>query len=251
MRSVLQLRTPQNGNGDQHSVGSVNLAAAILRRISCRSTSTIPRKQHPRSVSASRKSKWRTEPEARPAAGSSKACSPASFRVFFRTPGRRRPSRFQRHTHRNHHRQFRGQAAELSRRLHRRAGGEWNGKRPRGLGSAGRGYGGHLCTRSRFANTRSGGEVRAMGNAARKAGVTIAGGDTKVVEHGKADFMYITTTGIGRTPPGIENRSAFGSPGRQDSALGPIGDHGITILLARGELDLRRIFVPTRAPCFL
>src|SRR3984957_9999257 len=47
-------------------------------------------------------------------------------------------------------------------------------------------------------------EVRAMGNAARKAGVAIRGGDTKVVEHGKADFMYITTTGIGRPLPGLK-----------------------------------------------
>src|SRR5271155_5953877 len=41
-------------------------------------------------------------------------------------------------------------------------------------------------------------EVRAMGQAAEKAGVLIAGGDTKVVEHGQADKMYISTTGIGR-----------------------------------------------------
>src|SRR6202008_3874116 len=47
-------------------------------------------------------------------------------------------------------------------------------------------------------------EVRAMARAAETAGVTIAGGDTKVVEHGKADRMYITTTGIGRLLPGVE-----------------------------------------------
>ena len=47
-------------------------------------------------------------------------------------------------------------------------------------------------------------EVRAMGKAARKAGIIIAGGDTKVVEHGKADLMYITTTGIGRPIPGLK-----------------------------------------------
>src|ERR1700678_1037215 len=46
-------------------------------------------------------------------------------------------------------------------------------------------------------------EVRAMGEAARNAGVLIASGDTKVVEHGKADGMYITTAGIGRTIPGL------------------------------------------------
>src|SRR5271154_664317 len=47
-------------------------------------------------------------------------------------------------------------------------------------------------------------EVRAMADAAEKAGVKIAGGATKVVEHGKADGMYVTTTGIGRLLSGVE-----------------------------------------------
>jgi hydrogenase expression/formation protein HypE len=81
-------------------------------------------------------------------------------------------------------------------------------------------------------------EVRAMGNAARKAGVTIAGGDTKVVEHGKADSMYITTTGIGRPLNGLKIDPRSVRPGDKILVSGPIGDHGITILLARGELDL-------------
>src|SRR5271156_2488950 len=81
-------------------------------------------------------------------------------------------------------------------------------------------------------------EVRAMGNAARRAGVTIAGGDTKVVEHGKADSMYITTTGIGRPLPGFKIHARSVRPGDKIILSGPIGDHGITILLARGELDL-------------
>jgi hydrogenase expression/formation protein HypE len=82
------------------------------------------------------------------------------------------------------------------------------------------------------------GEVRAMGRAARAAGVTIAGGDTKVVEHGKADFMYITTTGIGRPLPGLKIDPRSVRPGDKILLSGPIGDHGITILLARGELDM-------------
>lgn len=81
-------------------------------------------------------------------------------------------------------------------------------------------------------------EVRAMGDAARKAGVRIAGGDTKVVEHGKADSMYITTTGIGRPLPGLKIDPRSVRPGDKILLSGPIGDHGITILLARGELDL-------------
>jgi hydrogenase expression/formation protein HypE len=81
-------------------------------------------------------------------------------------------------------------------------------------------------------------EVRAMANAARAAGVTIAGGDTKVVEHGKADCMYITTTGIGRPLPGLKIDPGSVRPGDKILLSGPIGDHGITVLLARGELDL-------------
>jgi hydrogenase expression/formation protein HypE len=81
-------------------------------------------------------------------------------------------------------------------------------------------------------------EVRAMGKAARAAGVSIAGGDTKVVEHGKADSMYITTTGIGRPLPGVVIDPRSVRPGDKILLSGPIGDHGITILLARGELDL-------------
>lgn len=81
-------------------------------------------------------------------------------------------------------------------------------------------------------------EVRAMADAADKAGVTIAGGDTKVVEHGKADGMYITTTGIGRLLSGVEINPQSVRPGDKVLLSGPIGDHGITILLARGELDL-------------
>ncbi|HTT63864.1 MAG TPA: hydrogenase expression/formation protein HypE [Bryobacteraceae bacterium] len=81
-------------------------------------------------------------------------------------------------------------------------------------------------------------EVRAMAGAASRAGVTIAGGDTKVVEHGKADRMYISSCGIGRLIEGVEISPRSVRPGDRVILSGPIGDHGITILLARGELDL-------------
>jgi len=81
-------------------------------------------------------------------------------------------------------------------------------------------------------------EVRAMADAAALAGVRIAGGDTKVVEHGKADGMYVTTTGIGRLLSGVEISPQFVRPGDKVLLSGPIGDHGITILFARGDLDL-------------
>jgi hydrogenase expression/formation protein HypE len=81
-------------------------------------------------------------------------------------------------------------------------------------------------------------EVRAMAGAARAAGVAIVGGDTKVVEHGKVDRLYITTTGIGYPLPGVSLGARGVRPGDRIILSGPIGDHGITILLARGELDL-------------
>ncbi len=81
-------------------------------------------------------------------------------------------------------------------------------------------------------------EVRAMGLAARAAGVAIVGGDTKVVEHGKVDRLYITTTGIGQPLPGVSLGARTVRLGDRVILSGPIGDHGITILLARGELDL-------------
>jgi hydrogenase expression/formation protein HypE len=81
-------------------------------------------------------------------------------------------------------------------------------------------------------------EVEAMAAAAQRASVAIVGGDTKVVEHGFADGMYITTFGVGI----VDERVTLGSdrivPGDRVLITGPIGDHGITILLARGELDL-------------
>ncbi len=77
-----------------------------------------------------------------------------------------------------------------------------------------------------------------MAAAAAKAGVKIVGGDTKVVEHGKADGMYISSMGIGSLIPGIEMNPASVRRGDKVLLSGPIGDHGITILLARGELDI-------------
>ena len=81
-------------------------------------------------------------------------------------------------------------------------------------------------------------EIEAMAIAARKAGVSIVGGDTKVVEHGKADGMYVTTFGIGLVDGRATLDPASIRPGDRVLLSGPIGAHGITILLARGELDL-------------
>jgi hydrogenase expression/formation protein HypE len=93
-------------------------------------------------------------------------------------------------------------------------------------------------------------EVRAMGQAAEAAGVRIAGGDTKVVEHGKADQMYVTTTGVGRLLPGVCISPESVQPGDKILLSGPIGDHGITILLARGELDIEAEIRSDTRPVF-
>ncbi len=81
-------------------------------------------------------------------------------------------------------------------------------------------------------------ELGALGVAAARAGVQIVGGDTKVVEHGKADGLYITTAGIGLRDPRFALGPERVQPGDVVLVSGPIGDHGITVLLARGDLDL-------------
>jgi hydrogenase expression/formation protein HypE len=81
-------------------------------------------------------------------------------------------------------------------------------------------------------------EVEAMADAARRANVSIVGGDTKVVEHGCADGMYVATFGFGVVDPRARLSPNAVREGDRVLLSGPIGDHGITILLARGELDL-------------
>ncbi|HLJ90171.1 MAG TPA: hydrogenase expression/formation protein HypE [Candidatus Angelobacter sp.] len=81
-------------------------------------------------------------------------------------------------------------------------------------------------------------EIAAMSKVAKQANVPIVGGDTKVVEHGKADHIYITTTGIGQRINGIQLHPRLVRPGDKVLLSGPVGDHGIAILLARGEIEL-------------
>jgi hydrogenase expression/formation protein HypE len=81
-------------------------------------------------------------------------------------------------------------------------------------------------------------EVRALAEAARRAGVPVLGGDTKVVEHGKADGLYITSAGIGLLDPRLRCNASRVEPGDRVLVSGHVGDHGVTIILARGELDL-------------
>ena len=63
-------------------------------------------------------------------------------------------------------------------------------------------------------------------------------GDTKVVEKGKADGCYINTAGVGVIEHHLDRGVANARSGDAIIVSGPIGDHGITIMLARGELDI-------------
>jgi hydrogenase expression/formation protein HypE len=81
-------------------------------------------------------------------------------------------------------------------------------------------------------------EVAAIAAAAREAGVRIVAGDTKVVERGHADGLYITTTGIGRRDPRASLSPQSAKPGDRILLSGSIGEHGTAIMLARGEFEL-------------
>ncbi len=78
--------------------------------------------------------------------------------------------------------------------------------------------------------------LTSMHEAADEAGVQIVTGDTKVVQKGKADGMYINTAGLGTVLTGVEIGGAQAKPGDVVILSGPIGDHGIAVLGARGEL---------------
>jgi hydrogenase expression/formation protein HypE len=81
-------------------------------------------------------------------------------------------------------------------------------------------------------------EVEAIAATARAAGVQIIAGDTKVVERGHADGMYITTAGIGRRDPRATLSPSALRPGDKILLSGSIGEHGTAIMLARNEFEL-------------
>ena len=86
--------------------------------------------------------------------------------------------------------------------------------------------------------------VRSMSRAAKAAGVDVVAGDTKVVERGSADGLFVTTAGVGRM------RATFGHPEPGDRVLlsGTIGDHGFAVLVARGDLKLETTLESDTAP---
>jgi hydrogenase expression/formation protein HypE len=78
--------------------------------------------------------------------------------------------------------------------------------------------------------------------------VQVVTGDTKVVEKGKADGCYINTAGVGLIEYAGTLGVAHARPGDAILVSGPIGDHGVTIMLARGELDIEADVVSDTAP---
>lgn len=86
--------------------------------------------------------------------------------------------------------------------------------------------------------------AQSMARAAERAGVAVVAGDTKVVERGSADGLFITTAGVGRM------RAEFGEPRAGDRILvsGTIGDHGFAVLVARGDLKLDTELLSDTAP---
>jgi hydrogenase expression/formation protein HypE len=81
-------------------------------------------------------------------------------------------------------------------------------------------------------------EVEAIAQTARAAGVQIVAGDTKVVERGHADGMYITTAGVGQRDPRARLSPGALRPGDRILLSGSIGEHGTAIMLARNEFEL-------------
>lgn len=80
--------------------------------------------------------------------------------------------------------------------------------------------------------------IQSMAATAQEAGVPIVAGDTKVVEKGKADGIFISTSGIACVPDGLQVGGAYAQPGDMVLISGTLGDHGIAVLSARGELGL-------------
>jgi hydrogenase expression/formation protein HypE len=80
--------------------------------------------------------------------------------------------------------------------------------------------------------------VESMARAAAAADVQVVTGDTKVVQRGKADGCYVNTAGVGVLDGGVSLGASKARPGDAVIVSGPIGDHGVTIMLARGELDI-------------
>jgi hydrogenase expression/formation protein HypE len=90
--------------------------------------------------------------------------------------------------------------------------------------------------------------VTSMASAATAAGVRIVTGDTKVVQRGGADGCYVTTAGVGLVERPVALGADLARPGDAVLVSGPVGEHGITVMLARGDLDISADLESDTAP---
>jgi hydrogenase expression/formation protein HypE len=89
--------------------------------------------------------------------------------------------------------------------------------------------------------------VVSMAKASREAGVPVVTGDTKVVERGKGDGIFITTTGVGVVPEGVNISGDRARPGDAILVSGSIGDHGVAIMSSRENLEFETSIVSDSA----
>lgn len=90
--------------------------------------------------------------------------------------------------------------------------------------------------------------VISMAAAAKRTGTPIVTGDTKVVERGKGDGVFITTTGVGRVPDGVNIAADRAQPGCAILVSGSMGDHGVAIMAGRENLQFDTSIVSDSAP---
>ena len=90
--------------------------------------------------------------------------------------------------------------------------------------------------------------ITSMAEAAREAGVQVVAADTKVVERGKADRIFINTAGVGIIAPGVDIAGQNAKPGDFVLINGPVGDHGIALLSTREGLSFQTEIQSDSAP---
>jgi hydrogenase expression/formation protein HypE len=90
--------------------------------------------------------------------------------------------------------------------------------------------------------------VASFSRAAQEAGVEVVTGDTKVVEKGKGDGLFINTSGVGRVPPGINLSADQARPGDRIILSGSVGEHGMAILSQREGLEFESPITSDCAP---
>jgi hydrogenase expression/formation protein HypE len=92
--------------------------------------------------------------------------------------------------------------------------------------------------------------VESMARAARAAGVSIVTGDTKVVNKGSADKLFITTSGVGMVPDGVAISASNVRPGDDAIVSGSIADHGMAVMSVRENMEFESAILSDTAPLY-